>query len=147
MPGTKDPSINAHGNVDDLRRKGGMNLAGNALNYGFIGLDSYMNMKDGKSAPVAIGQAVLTNAAFAMMPGGLLGGIGLMAVASAPEFMNQLDGARGRLSNKKQNFGGDFENTQSQMALMQQGLGNMQNARTHANRAMANHARGAQRVY
>lgn len=146
MTGTSNVPNNAEGNISQLK-KHGMKLGGGLLNYGFVGVDSYMRMKDGQSAPVAIGSALLTNAAFSLIPGGIVGAAAVMAVASAPEVMNQLDMAASGLNKKKQQFGGNFQETESQLNLLQTGIGKMQDARMQATRQMANHARGAQKVY
>lgn len=148
MTGTKQVAKTTQGRMENLRNKGlKFGLGGSLLNVGFIGVDSAMRMNEGESAPVAVGKAMLTNAALELIPGGLPVALGLAAVGSAPEVMNQLDRAAGGIGKTKQQFGGNFQETESQVSLMQQGLGNMQNARTHATRAMANHARGAQRIY
>lgn len=127
--------------------KKGFKMGGGLLNYAFIAGDSALRMKDGEAAPVAVGKALLTNAAFSLLPGGILGAVAIGAVMAAPEMMSQLDRSVNVLNSKKQQFGGNFKETEAQVSLMQTGLGNMQNARTHAARRMANHARGAQRVY
>lgn len=146
MAGTQQSPANAGGNINDLKSKG-LRMGGNVLNYGFIGVDAFSRIKNGENAAVAVGKSVLTNAAFSLIPGGIVGALGVMAVASAPEVMNQLDRAAGGINNKKQQFGGNFQETESQLNLMQTGLGKMQNARMHATRQMANHARNAQKVY
>lgn len=146
MAGTQQSTQNGQGSINQLQKKG-FRMGGSMLNYGFIGVDSFMSMKEGESAPVAVGKALLTNAAFSLLPGGIMGAVAIGAVASAPEIMNQLDRATGALDAKKRQFGGNFQESETQMMMMQQGLGNMQNARTHAVRRMANHARGAQKVY
>lgn len=146
MAGTQQSPINAGGNINDLKKKG-LRMGGSALNYGFIGVDAFTRIKSGENAAVAVGKSVLTNAAFSLIPGGIVGALGVMAVASAPEIMNQLDIAAEGINNKKQQFGGNFQETESQLNLMQTGLGKMQDARMHATRRMANHARNAQKVY
>lgn len=146
MAGTQRSPVNGAGNVNELKKKG-LRMGGNVLNYGFIGVDAAMRIKSGENAVVAVGKSVLTNAAFSLIPGGIVGAAAVMAVASTPEIMNQLDQAAGNLNNKKQQFGGNFQQTESQLNMMQTGLGNMQNARMHATRRMANHARNAQKVY
>lgn len=125
----------------------GARIGGNILNHGFIAFDSYSRIKDGESAPVAVGKALLTNAAFSLIPGGIVGAMAVGAVMAAPEIMNQLDAGAGAIGSKKNQFGGNYQQTESQMAMMQSGLSNMQNARTHYARRMANHASGAQKVY
>jgi hypothetical protein len=146
MAGTQQSPPTAGGNINDLQKKG-LRMGGGLLNYGFIGVDSAMRMKNGESAPVAVGKALLTNAAFSLIPGGIVGATAVMAVASAPEIMNQLDRAAGGLNAKKQQFGGNFQESESQLQMMQTGVGKMQDARMHATRRMANHARNAQKVY
>ena len=146
MAGTQKSPTMAQGNIYELQKKG-LRLGGSLLNYGFIGLDSALRIKDGESAPVALGKALLTNAAFSLLPGGLPTMLGLMAVQAAPEIMNQLDVAAGAINAKKRQFGGNFQETESQLTMLQQGLTKMQNARMQAARVMANHARGAQKVY
>lgn len=146
MAGTPTGPNNSQGNIDQLKKKG-MGMGGRLMNHGFIGLDTFMRVKDGEKLPVALGKAVLTNAAFSLIPGGIVGGMAAMAVMSAPDMMNQLDQATSALGAKKQQFGGNFQESETQMYMMQQGLGRMQDARMQATRRMANHARGAQKVY
>lgn len=141
---TLPPAENAQGRADKLKKK---RLGGNVLNHGFIGVDTYMRVKSGENLPTAVGKAVLTNAAFSMLPGGIIGGLAVVGAMAAPEMMNALDGASNALNAKKQQFGGNFQGSQVQEQMMQQGLGKMQNARMQATRSMANHARGAQKVY
>lgn len=138
--------LTAQGQADQLQKKKS-GIGGRILNHGFIGVDTYMRVKDGENLPMAVGKAVLTNAAFSLLPGGIVGGIAVMGAMAAPEIMNAMDGAAGNLNAKKQQFGGDFQESRTQMRSMQTGLNNMQNARMHATKSMANHARGAQRVY
>lgn len=148
MAGTGIEPVNAQGRSDKLQKQSKTaKYTGRALNYGFIGVDTYMRVKDGEALPVAAGKAVLTNAAFSMLPGGIIGGMAVMGAMAAPEIMNTLNQAAGNLNAKKQQFGGNFQESESQMMLMQQGIGKMQNARMQATRSMANHARGAQKVY
>lgn len=146
MAGALPPPKNAEGNINDLQ-KNKLRLGGNLLNHGFIGLDTYMRVKDGENLPVALGKAVLTNAAFSLIPGGIVGAMGVMAVASAPQIMNMMDQAASNIGAKNQQFGGNFQESEAQMNMLQSGLGKMQDARMMATRRMANHARNAQRVY
>lgn len=142
MAGTQQQPSNAQGNISKLSR-----TMGGPLNVAFVGIDSAMRMKDGESAPVAVGKALLTNAAFSLIPGGMIGVAAIGAAYAAPQVVNQMDAAAGRINAKKSQFGGNFEQTESQVNMMQQGIGRMQNARAQATRQMANHARGAQKVY
>lgn len=146
MAGTQTGPVNGQGRSDQLK-KNGMKMGGNILNHGFIGIDTYMRVKDGEKLPVALGKAVLTNAAFSLIPGGIVGAAAVMGVMAAPTVMNTLDQAAGGLNAKKQQFGGNFQESETQFNMMQRGLGNMQNARLQATKSMANHARGAQKVY
>lgn len=147
MAGTQNSPNTPHGRMDQLK-KVGSRFGGNILNHGFIAFDAYSRIKEGESAPVALGKAMLTNAAFSLIPGGILGFAAIGAAMAAPEVMNQLDQASGAINAKKASFsGGKFQQTESQMALMQTGLTKMQGARTQFARSMANHARGAQKVY
>lgn len=145
MAGTQPVPNNSQGNIHRLKKMGGS--FGGPLNVAFVGVDSAMSMKDGDSAPVAVGKALLTNAAFSLIPGGILGVAALGAAAATPQIKVALDGAARNISAKSQQFGGNFQESESQVAMMQQGIGQMQNARMHATRQMANHARGAQKVY
>jgi hypothetical protein len=146
MAGTLNSPTNAEGRTDQLKKQG-FKVGGNILNHGFIGLDTFMRVKDGEKLPVALGKAVLTNAAFSLIPGGIVGGMAVMAAMSAPQMINTMDQAAGKINAKKQQFGGNFQQSETQFNMMQRGLGNMQNARLQATKSMANHARGAQRVY
>lgn len=151
MAGVQEYPRTAKGRIhelDQIQKKKKLSiLGGGVLNYGLIGIDTYMNLKEGDSAPVAVGKALLTNAAFSLIPGGVPMALGLSAVAAAPSIMNALDQASFSMTQAKQSFRSDFQSTESQISMLQTGLTNMQDARTHAVRQMANHARGAQKVY
>lgn len=142
MAGTQNAPQNAQGRLGRIARS-----MGGPMNVAFVGIDAGMRMSDGESAPVAVGKSLLTNAAFSLIPGGLIGVAAIGAAMAAPEINEQLRAASGRLNAKKRQFGGNFEETEAQIGLMQQGLGRMQDARMQATRRMANHARGAQQVY
>ncbi len=145
MAGVQKSPNNANGNMHRLKKFGG--TLGGPLNVAFVGLDSAMSMREGDNAAVAVGKALLTNAAFSLIPGGIVGAGVLGAAMAAPHIKNQMDQAAGNLNQKKQSFGGSFRETESQLTMMQQGIGRMQDARMHATRQMANHARGAQKIY
>lgn len=147
MGAIRKPPINAKGNINKLKKLGKAGTLGGIANVAFVGIDSSMRMQDGESAPVAVGKALLTNAAFSLIPGGIYGAIAVGAATAVPEVMNQLDAAASNLGSKKQQFGGNFQETESQLTMMQQGISRMQNARMQVTRQMANHARGAQKVY
>lgn len=147
MAGTQQQPTNAHGRMDQLKKKNFSVLGGSILNYGFIGVDSYMRIKEGESAPVAVGKALLTNAFYTMLPGGIAGALAFEGAKAAPEMMMALDQAASGVGAKKQQFGGNFQSTEAQQMMLQSGAQNMHSARMHAARKMASHARGAQRVY
>lgn len=128
-----------------------LNKVNGALGIGFVGLDSYMRMKEGESAPAAVGKALLTNAVWAMAPGGLVGGlaigVGAAAVQLAPEIVQSVDEKKARLHSNRNRFGSNYQSTQAQQAMQYEGINQIQQARQHVTAQMANHARGAQRVY
>ncbi len=145
MAGAQQPPNNANGNIHKLKKFG--SSLGGPLNVAFVGVDSAMSMKEGDNAAVAVGKALLTNAAFSLIPGGIVGAGILGAAMAAPQIKDQMDQAAGNLNKKKQSFASTFQETESQLTMMQQGIGRMQDARMHATRQMANHARGAQKIY
>lgn len=122
-----------------------------ALGVGFVGVDAYMRMKEGESAPAAVGKALVTNALWSLAPGGLVGGLaiaaGATAVQLAPDIVRAIDQKHARFHQNRNRFGSNFQSTQAQQALEYQGINQIQQARQHVTRQMANHARGAQRVY
>lgn len=122
-------------------------LAGGALSYGFIGVDSYMRMKDGESAPVAVGKAVLTNAAFSLLPGGIIGAVALGGIMAAPAMASEMNRAARGMNGQKQMFHNNFQETTSQVNMLQTGMSRMNDSRTQLTRQMANHARGAAKAY
>lgn len=136
---------NVKGSVNKL------NTINKALGVGFVGIDSYMRIKEGESAPVAVGKALLTNALWAMAPGGLVGGlaigVGIGVAQAAPEMINRIEQRKARLHQNLNRFGSNFQSTQVQQALEYQGINQIQQARQHVATQMATHARGAQRVY
>lgn len=146
MAGALKEATTPEGRLDKLKKAKGK-IGGSILNHGFIGLDTFMRVKDGEKLPVALGKAVLTNAAFSMLPGGIIGGMAVMGAMAAPEMVKQLDQAAGGLNAKKQQFGGNFQESEAQFGMLQRGVGSMHSARLQATKVMANHARGAQKVY
>lgn len=142
---TQQEPQNGKGSINKLSKING------PLGVGFVGLDSYMNMKEGDNAPVAVGKALLTNAVWAMAPGGLVGGlaigVGAAAVQLAPEILNAIDQKHAKFHSNRNRFGSNYQSSQAQEAMQYQGLNQIQQARQHVTANMANHARGAQRVY
>ncbi|MCD7910980.1 hypothetical protein KC480_05500 [Bacillus velezensis] len=142
MGAIRKPPVNAKGGINKLRKLGKAGALGGIANVAFVGIDSSMRMQDGESAPVAVGKALVTNAAFSLIPGGIYGAVAVGVATAAPEIMNQLDTAAANLDSKKKQFGGNFQESEPQLTMMQQGISRMQ-----ITRQMANHARGAQKVY
>lgn len=121
------------------------------LGYAAVGLDSYMRIKEGESVPVAVGKALFTNALWAMVPGGMVGAVGLSlgftAAQAVPMIANWIDQKRAALNQQRSQFGGNFQSTQAQQMLMNHGINQIVSARSQLAASMANHARNAQRVY
>lgn len=122
-------------------------LLGSGLGYGFVAFDAYSRMQEGENAAVATGKAVLSNAAWMMVPGGVPAMLGLSALQMAPEISHAVDAAKAGVSQRKTMFGGGFQQTQGQQYMQQMGLQSIMNARSNASAVMANHARGARKTY
>jgi hypothetical protein len=137
--------------LEPKNTKGIMRKINGPLSYGFVGLDAYMRVKEGEALPVAAGKALLTNALWGMLPGGQVAAFGLMAgsiaVEAAPMIANAIDRKRAELNQKRSQFGGNFQSTQAQHMMMNHGINQITNARSHLAASMVNHARNAQRVY
>jgi hypothetical protein len=116
-----------------------------------VGVDAYMRIREGEAVPIAVGKAVVSNALWAMAPGGMVGAIalnaGIIAMQSAPIVMNALDQKRAALNQKRSQFGGTFQSTQAQQLMLNHSVNQIMNARSQLASSMANHARQAQRVY
>ncbi|CDQ41833.1 hypothetical protein [Virgibacillus salexigens] len=142
---TQQEPANGRGSINKLDK------INTGLGVGFVGLDSYMRMKEGESAPVAVGKALLTNAVWSMAPGGLLGGLaisaGAAAVQVAPDLINAAEQKKAKFHANRNRFGSNYQSSQAQQSMQYQGLNQIQQARQHVTANMANHARGAQRVY
>jgi hypothetical protein len=125
--------------------------ANGVLGVGFVGLDSYMRIKDGENPVAAVGKALATNAMWAMAPGGVVGGaalmLGMTAAQLAPEVLNATARAKSNLAAHKTRFGSNFQSSEAQMMLQDAGLNRISSARNHLSGVMSNHARGSQRVY
>lgn len=123
------------------------------LGPGFVALDTYMNIKEGDNVPVALGKAMLLNAAWELAPGGLVGGLaigaGMVATQMAPVVGAAIDQKASSINQYKQNFSNasHYQSSQAQRMLASQGINQIRNAQLQATRQMANHARNAQRVY
>jgi hypothetical protein len=145
-----NPNANTQNPVP-TNAKGGLSKAksvfGGVAGYGFIGLDAYTRMKDGESAPVAIGKAAVSNALWMAVPGGAATMVGLMALQMAPEIARGLDQVKAGIGSKSRSFGGGFQQSDGQQYMKQMGLSNVMSARQNASSIMANHARGAAKSY
>jgi hypothetical protein len=115
--------------------------------YAFTAIDAYSNIKEGESAPVAIGKALVTNAFWMMMPGGFRAMLGLGLLEAAPELARAIDYAKAAHGQKSIMFGGGFTQNDGQEFMKQTGIQNMMNARNTASAIMAKHARGASKAY
>lgn len=114
---------------------------------GGIAYGTYSRMKAGDSASVALGKTILSKAAVSLIPGAAITVNTIKAIRTVPKIFNKLDATIGAIDSKKSQFGGGFKQSESQVAMMQVDLSNMQNARNHLVKSMANHAAGAQKVY
>jgi hypothetical protein len=121
--------------------------SGGVMGVGFTGFDFYSRVKDGESLLPAAGKALATNAFWSMMPGGWAAMLGLAAVQMAPAAMDAIDSAASGLGQKSQAFGGGFTQNETQEWMKTEGITNMTNARQSAAAVMANHARGARKLY
>jgi hypothetical protein len=106
-----------------------------------------MSMREGKSAPVAIGKALVTNALWNMVPGGFATMLGLAALQVAPEVARSFDQMKSGIGAKSIGFSGGFTQNEGQQYMKQMGLSNVMSARQNASAIMANHARGAAKPY
>jgi hypothetical protein len=117
------------------------------MGYAFTGVDAYMRIREGESAPVAIGKALLTNMAWNMLPGGIPVAIGLGALQALPSILGATDAARSSIGSKSVAFGGGYTSNEGQEYMKQMGLSSMDNARNQAAAIMSRHARGAVKSY
>lgn len=144
MATAKQP-VNGKGSINRI------NKISSGLGVGFVGLDAYMNYQDGDNVPVAVGKALLTNAVWSMAPGGLVGGLaigaGATAVQMAPEVLREMEQRKANFHQNRNRFGSNFQSTQAQETMQYQGINQIQQARQHVTAQMANHARGAVKVY
>ena len=119
----------------------------------FIGVDTISRVKDGESVPVALGKALATNAAFSLIPGGMLGGVAVMgaftAIQAAPMVGRAVEAKQAQMGQKGMTFGGasDFIGNEAQENMLQQGLTQMDAAANHGLKRMMGHARGAHNTY
>src|SRR5690606_40088124 len=103
--------------------------------------------------PVALGKALVTNAAFSMIPGGIIGGVAVMggvaAIQAAPTVARAVADKQARMGQKSMTFGGasKFVGNEGQENMMQQGLSQMDQASNHGLKQIMKHARGAHNTY
>ncbi|QHW35683.1 hypothetical protein GZH47_32820 (plasmid) [Paenibacillus rhizovicinus] len=140
-------SRSAEAPVQAAKGKWAGKVGGGLMSYGFTGFDFYSRVKDGESVLPAAAKAVATNAFWAMMPGGWGAMLGMAALQAAPAVMDAVDQAASGLGAKSQMFGGGFTENETQQWMKTQGMNSMMNARQTAAGVMANHARGARKLY
>ena len=123
------------------------------LGPAFIGVDTVMRVKDGESVPVALGKAVLTNAAWSLVPGGVVGGLavmgGMAAVQMAPAIAQAMNQKEANMGKKGMVFGGasNFVGSEGQQNMMMQGLAQADQALSASTQALSGHARAAHKMY
>lgn len=119
----------------------------------FVGVDTVMRVKDGEAIPVALGKALISNAAFSMIPGGFVGGMavmgGMAALQAAPMVGQAMRNKQNQMGMKGMQFGaaGRFVGSEGQENMMMQGLSQMDQSVNHGLKQMMNHARGAHTTY
>lgn len=135
----------------DVAKKSKLLSGRNLLGGAFVGYDAYSRIKDGENAAVAIGKAVVTNALFAALPGGIVGGLaiggGVMVASMAPDLYDAVEAKKADLSRKSDSFQTSFEESEGQIANRQQGMQQQQQAEQYALDRMRRHAQGAHSTY
>ena len=132
---------------------GKMGKINKVLGPTFVGVDTIMGVKDGESVPVALGKALISNAAFSMIPGGIVGGAavmaGMAAIQAAPAISRAVAAKQSQMGQKSMTFGGagNFVGNEAQENMMQQGLSQMDQAANHGLKQIMRHARGAHNTY
>lgn len=123
----------------------------NMLGGAFVGYDIYSRMKEGEGAVSATAKALATNALFAALPGGIVGGIALtagVAVASmAPELYDTMEAKKAELGRTNESFNTTFEESEGQIANRQQGMVQQRQAEQYALDRMRRHAQSAHSTY
>lgn len=144
----------AYDNIEQaVGNSGKMTKINKVLGPGFVGVDTIMRVKDGESVPVALGKALVTNAAFNMIPGGMVGGIavmaGISAIQAAPAISRAIEAKQAKMGQKGMTFGGasKFIGNEAQENMKQQGLSQMDAAANHGLKQIMRHARGAHNTY
>lgn len=123
----------------------------NMLGGAFVGYDIYSRMKEGEGAVSATAKALATNALFAALPGGIVGGLALTAgvtVASmAPELYDTMEAKKAELGRTNEAFNTTFEESEGQIANRQQGMVQQRQAEQYALDRMRRHAQSAHSTY
>jgi len=132
-------------------QRGRMSKINSGLGVGFVGLEAYSRIKDGESAPLAVGKALATNALWSMVPGGLAGGLaitaGSLAMQAIPAAKQKIKDKKSELHSNLNRFGSNFQSTQAQEELAYQGYNQLEAARNHLATNISGHARNAQQIY
>lgn len=137
----------------DTQKTGKLGAINKVLGPSFVGVDAVMRVKDGEAVPVAIGKALITNAAFNMIPGGFVGGMavmgGLAALEAAPMVGQAIKNKQNQMGVKGMQFGGAgrYVGSEGQENMLMQGLSQMDQSVNHGLKQMMGHARGAHTTY
>lgn len=143
----QDPNYNTQNPAPTKTQRSFWSKAHSIGGYGFIGFDAYSRMKEGDSAPMAIGKAVGANALWGLVPGGMASMAALAVVQAAPQIATMTDAQKGMVRQFGQSFGGGFTQNSGQEYMKQMGLSNAISARQNASSIMSRHARGASKSY
>lgn len=146
-------------NVEDAKAANGgkMGKISKVLGPTFVGVDAISRIKDGESAPVAITKALATNAAFGLIPGGMIGSIaamaGVAAIQAAPAISRAIDSKTSKMGQKGVGFAGanKFIGSEAQENMLEQGLSQMNQATNPSTNAgmkkLMGQARNAHNTY
>lgn len=144
-------SANTKPTPEQIAKKSKILSGRNMFGTAFVGYDIYSRMKEGEGAVSATAKALGTNALFAALPGGLVGGIaigvGVTVASMAPELYDVMEGKKAELSGVTDTFNTTFEENEGQIANRQQGMQQQRQAEQYGLDRMRRHARGAHSSY
>ena len=145
------PPSNPKPTPEQIAKKSKILSGRNMFGTAFVGYDIYSRMKEGEGAVSATAKALGTNALFAALPGGLVGGIaigvGVTVASMAPELYDVMEGKKAELSGVTDTFNTTFEENEGQIANRQQGMQQQRQAEQYGLDRMRRHARGAHSSY
>lgn len=120
---------------------------GTALSASFIGLDVYGRSKEGESLATAVPKAVVTNAIYSAIPGGIPTMLAITGATALPSIADGIDRQRNMLDRRKGMMNNSYKENDAQLQALSQGMMRMNQASNQNSMRLATQAQSRYQTY